>query len=150
MKRKKTNLQVTKNFNLMDLEKTDIIPDKLKSNCEELLENLQTLRDIIEEPIEIISGYRTKESNENVGGVVKSQHLYGKAADIVCNKYNSLQIYLIILKLITVGKMKKGGLGLYDKFVHYDIRGNYVSWNYSKYNKNKIKKITNLILQNKI
>jgi uncharacterized protein YcbK (DUF882 family) len=32
------------------------------------------------------------------------------------------------LKLIDQGKMKKGGVGIYENFVHYDIRGTLTQW----------------------
>ena len=34
-----------------------------------------------------------------------------------------LEVYNAIEKLIDDGDMLQGGLGLYDSFVHYDIRG---------------------------
>ena len=46
---------------------------------------LEPLRNLLEKPIIINSGFRSKKVNEAVGGVPKSQHLQGLAADIrVC------------------------------------------------------------------
>ncbi len=54
------------------------------SICQLVYNVLQPLRDLLDEPITITSGLRTKEDNERVGGVKNSQHLYGEAADFTC------------------------------------------------------------------
>lgn len=46
---------------------------------------LQPLRDKLGKPIIITSGYRCPRLNQAVGGVKNSQHLEGKAVDIVVN-----------------------------------------------------------------
>lgn len=43
---------------------------------------LQRLRDRIGRPLPIVSGYRSPSSNRLVGGVARSHHLSGRAADI--------------------------------------------------------------------
>ena len=48
----------------------------------ELLIHLELLRRIVRRPIVIVSGYRCPVHNEAVGGVPRSQHLTGRAADI--------------------------------------------------------------------
>ena len=52
-------------------------------NVEKLAKNLQVLRDYIQKPITIISGYRTPEYNKKCGGVKRSQHLLAKAATLL-------------------------------------------------------------------
>jgi uncharacterized protein YcbK (DUF882 family) len=49
---------------------------------QELLVHLEQLRSIIGRPIPITSGYRCPEHNLAVGGVPRSQHLTGRAADV--------------------------------------------------------------------
>ena len=86
-------MDLTKNFNLEELVysytaavgKIENSPDEaavasLRQLCERLL---QPLRDHIGKPITILSGYRSKELNSKVGGVVNSQHLAGEAADCI-------------------------------------------------------------------
>lgn len=54
------------------------------NNIDKLVNNiLDPLREEWGSPIIITSGYRVPRLNEAVGGVKNSDHLYGKAADIV-------------------------------------------------------------------
>jgi len=86
-----TKMDLTENFKLEELVysytaavcKIENSPDEatiasLKQLCEGLL---QPLRNHIGKPITVLSGYRSKELNSKVGGVVNSQHLAGEAAD---------------------------------------------------------------------
>jgi len=41
-------------------------------------------------------------------------------------------LYQHIEDAISNGEMLQGGLGLYDTFVHYDIRGTKARWDYRK------------------
>lgn len=124
----------TKNFKLSEFKCSDgtNVPQKYWGNLAALMEQLQVLRDYIGKPIQVNSGYRTPTYNKAVGGVPSSSHLVAKAADIKVNGLSSLELVKIILKLIQEGKMKNGGIGLYDTFVHYDI-GNIRRWNQSKH-----------------
>lgn len=44
---------------------------------------LQPLRDALQVPITVTSGYRSKMLNQAIGGATASQHMQGQAADIV-------------------------------------------------------------------
>ena len=68
---------------------------------------------------------------KKIGGVKSSQHVLGKAADIVVKGLEPKLVYEIIEDLIDKGDMLQGGLGLYDTFVHYDIRKTKARWNNS-------------------
>jgi len=57
-----------------------------------------------------------------------SEHLYGKAADLNVLGVSTQKVKDTIEKLISAGKMKQGGVGLYNTFVHYDIRGKKSRW----------------------
>lgn len=52
------------------------------SVAEELVEALERCRRIISRPIPIVSGFRCEQHNRMVGGAPRSQHLYGRAADL--------------------------------------------------------------------
>ena len=63
-------------INIIDTtEKRDAIKDLV-------LEVLQPLRDALDEPLKINSGYRCAELNTYVGGQPSSQHLKGEACDV--------------------------------------------------------------------
>jgi zinc D-Ala-D-Ala carboxypeptidase len=59
------------------------------------------LRDAVKYPIIITSGFRSYELNRLVNGARNSSHLHGTAADIICIKYSSKEIFdmIRILKL---------------------------------------------------
>lgn len=127
------NKQLTKNFNSFEFACKDgtLVPDKYRSNMLELAKNLQVLRDHFGLPIHINSAYRTVRHNKAIGGSPSSQHLFCKAADIVIAGKTPKQVARAIKTLIKQGKMKEGGIGLYNGFVHYDIRGYAARWDYS-------------------
>ncbi|MDC6364709.1 MULTISPECIES: D-Ala-D-Ala carboxypeptidase family metallohydrolase [Flavobacteriaceae] len=126
-------MQLTKNFYKIEFESRDgaTMPESVFQNVKQLAENLQIVRDILEEPININSGYRSEAHNTIVGGVKNSQHLLGKAADISMKNYTSKELAVIFENLIREGKIQQGGVGLYNGFVHYDIRGTRARWNFS-------------------
>ncbi len=83
---------LTKNFALCEFTRSETAtrlgldntpPHDAVSNlqclCQEVLE---PLREYALEPIEIASGYRSRQLNEAVGGATHSQHCTGEAADI--------------------------------------------------------------------
>lgn len=131
-KDQKTNLQITKNFNISEMEFYDVLPPELVANATELLTNLQVLRDAAGKSIKIISGYRSPTRNKEVGGATMSQHMFGNAADIQIADMKPQQMADLVEKLIKEGKMKQGGLGIYPReggWIHYDTRGAKARWN---------------------
>ena len=127
-------MKLTNNFWLKEFNCKDgtIVPDNLIDNVQLLAEQLQVLRDVIGEPIQINSAYRHGAYNQSVGGSKNSQHILAKAADIVVGEgFTPKLIVGAIEGLIASGEMLEGGLGLYDNFVHYDIRGTRARWNFS-------------------
>lgn len=109
------------------------IPEHLKDNAVMLATNLEFLRSsLLSRPIKIHSWYRSVEHNKAVGGSPNSQHLLAKAADISVSDLDPVQIKSMIELLIKMGLMSQGGIGLYDTFVHYDIRGTEARWDLRK------------------
>ncbi len=105
------------------------VPQELINNAVQLATNLEFLRSaFLNRPIKINSWYRTPTHNAAIGGSPNSQHLLAKAADITIQDISPEQIHSMIQLLITMGIMQEGGLGLYDSFVHYDIRGTKARW----------------------
>jgi uncharacterized protein YcbK (DUF882 family) len=128
-------MQITNNFHLIEFHSKDgsPMPDHVLQNVAELARNLQILRNEIGKPIHINSGYRSPEHNRRIGGVPNSFHTKGMAADIVVRGISPRKLSKIIRKLISQGKMEKGGIGLYNTFVHYDIRGYNARWDNSSW-----------------
>ena len=122
---------MTKNFKLKEFKcKCDCdMPLEVYENIIKLSNQLQFLRDYTGRPITINSAYRCPKHNKKVGGSKTSQHLSGKAADITIQSLKPAEVFVIIEDLIDMGHMLQGGLGLYDTFVHYDIRKNKARWN---------------------
>lgn len=104
------------------------IPSEYMNNLRDLVLNLQIIRDHINKPIEIVSGFRTKRHNRKIRGARKSQHLTASAADFRVEELTVLELYEIIIDLMKDGQIKAGGVGLYPTFVHYDIRGWSARW----------------------
>lgn len=120
----------TTHFNISEFHSKDgvEVPKKYRGNVQLLMEQLEVLQDALGADIKINSGYRSPSHNSAVGGVSSSQHLLGKAADIRTSSHTPSQIKNKIESLISQGKMKQGGVGLYPTFVHYDIRGYKSRW----------------------
>ena len=102
-----------------------------------LLELLTTIRASLDAPITITSGARCYKHNKAVGGAhpkfddnrdmifgTGSQHLWGRAADIVVKGYAPAEVYEIIDKCF-VGF---GGVGNYKTFTHVDVRRDKARW----------------------
>tara|TARA_Y100001935_G_C17263824_1_gene487997 strand:+ start:1057 stop:1455 length:399 start_codon:yes stop_codon:yes gene_type:complete len=123
-------VQLEKNFNIDEFKCKDgtSVPDEYLSNVELLAKNLQVLRDKVGLPIIIISGYRSPEYNKKIGGAKRSQHMLAKAADIIIKGMSSTEVKNVIISLIKSGEMHPGGIGLYQTFTHYDVRGQNRRW----------------------
>ena len=126
-------MQLTKNFTLREFECNDgtAVPKKYIDNVKKLAKNLQVLRDELKKPIHINSSYRHEYYNNKIGGAKYSQHLTASASDITVKDIRPKKLARTILKLIKSGKMDEGGVGLYNGFVHYDIRGKKARWDNS-------------------
>jgi len=122
-------MKLTNNFNLNEFNKHNFpLTETILRNIQELAKNLQVLRDEVKKPIKITSGYRNAEFNKKIGGATQSRHITGQAADLKIEGYTPKQVAAIIEKLISAGKMKQGGLGIYKTWIHYDIRLTKARW----------------------
>jgi uncharacterized protein YcbK (DUF882 family) len=125
---------MTKNFKLKEFKCKGgaEMPLEVYENIIKLAGQLQFLRDYTGRAVRINSAYRSSKHNAKVGGSKTSQHLYGKAADITIDGLKPIEVFTLIEDLIDLGLMLQGGLGLYDTFVHYDIRKTKARWNYAR------------------
>jgi hypothetical protein len=60
---------------------------------------LQRIRDAIESPLMITSGYRPRDLNSLIGGSENSAHMLGCAADVRSNKYSSYELCELVMDL---------------------------------------------------
>ena len=92
-----------------------------------LVQVLQAIRSHFGKAVTINSGYRTVTYNKSkkVGGTAYSQHLYGTAADIVVKGVAPRDVAAYAEKLLP----GTGGIGIYDSFVHVDVRKIKSRWN---------------------
>lgn len=123
---------MTRNFTLDgDLNKKKFeLTDEVRENLFELATNLEVLRAHFNVPVTLTNAYRSPEHNAAVGGSKNSQHLLGKAADIKMKGISPDEVADAIDFLIDMGLMKEGGLGRYNTFTHYDIRGTKARWDF--------------------
>ena len=126
-------MQLTKNFHLLEFGCNDGVgvPSIYLENVKKLANNLQVLRDELNAPITINSAYRHTKYNKKIGGAKYSQHLTASASDITIKGFTPEEVAETILELIKEGEISEGGVGLYNSFVHLDIRGTSARWNKS-------------------
>jgi len=86
----------------------------------ELLRLLEEIREKYNQPITINSGCRCSNHNAAVGGSNNSQHLYGRAADIVVKQVLPEMAHAFIESKYS----DKYGLGVYKSWLHIDSRSN--------------------------
>jgi len=83
----------------------------------ELLELVELVRELNGNvPLTPNSGCRCTNYNRRVGGGTKSQHLYGRAADLPVRDPKTVYSQLTRIYPDTMG------FGLYSKFIHVDCR----------------------------
>lgn len=125
----------TKNFSQEELEFSNTakknginntIPEELLPNAKELLEGLQQIRDVLNKPIKITSGYRAEKLNKLVGGVKNSSHLKAWAADIKVDGMTAKELFCWLSGYLKGSGMKFGQLIMEHSktgdWVHFSIR----------------------------
>ena len=121
-------MKISKNFRMKEFTRSkkadelvidnSKVPEFVKNNIKELVyQVLQPLRDMIEKPIIINSGYRCLKLNSAVGGVPTSQHVYGQAVDMKVDGMSSYEIAQAVLEL----HLPYDQMILYDDFIHISI-----------------------------
>lgn len=117
------------NFKMSELIHSDIaiknninnMPDinSLDNMLDLIFYCLQPIRNLLNEPMIITSGYRNKEVNKLVGGEVDSQHTKGQAVDFICKNLTPRQI---IFKILTSGIEFDQVINEHNKWVHISFR----------------------------
>lgn len=94
---------------------------------DELLNLLNRIRREWGKPVLVNSGYRSPEYNATIKGAVpNSYHTKGMAADIRPDDPSLISEFQDLCLELN----KDGGVGLYDGFVHVDVRGHHAYWDY--------------------
>ena len=109
------NIKIAKHFNLSEFACPCC---NLVMLHPKLLAKLVELRNILERPVHINSGYRCPKYNQKVGGVVNSYHCIGLAADIQVKDISLIDL------LGHAEEIDFTGIGFYEKknFLHLDVR----------------------------
>lgn len=89
-----------------------------------LLTILEGIRSLYGAPVTVTSGCRCDSHNRNVGGSKNSQHRMGKAADIKVQGVDPTEVYDQLDNVM----QGWGGLGLYESWVHVDVRDEPARW----------------------
>ena len=108
------------------------MPKEVLINVQKLANQLQILRNKVGVSVKINSAYRCIKHNKSIGGVSNSQHVLGKASDVVISGFKAAKTFDLISDLINDGDMLQGGLGAYNSFTHYDIRKTKARWDFTK------------------
>lgn len=102
-----------------------------------LVQGLEALRQRLGKPIIVHSGCRCYGRNEYVYGSPNSQHLQGKAADIVLNPPpglpDGMKPHALAALAEEIDIFHRGGIGVYFWGIHVDVRDNGPArWDFSK------------------
>lgn len=107
--------QLTKNFSLEEFCRSNVAltlgiennpPTELIPNIQRTAEGLERIRDLIgNEPILLLSGYRSPILNQKVGGSKNSQHMQGEAADIIAPRFGNVHslAWIIFINAKAIG-----------------------------------------------
>ena len=117
------NRRLSKHLRLHEFACTDgSKPVFLSQSLVDLLENVRTHYG---KPVHINSGYRTVSYNAGLkNSSPKSQHCNGLACDFWVEGVAPAEVYEYCESLLR----NHGGLGLYDSFVHMDVRAAKSRW----------------------
>ena len=109
------NIRVAKYFNLSEFACPCC---NLVMLHPKLLAKLIELRNTLERPVYISSGYRCPKYNQKIGGVVSSYHCIGLAVDIKVKDMNLIEL------LEVCENIDFNGIGFYENknFLHLDVR----------------------------
>lgn len=92
-----------------------------------LVAALEELREALgNKPLRIISGLRCPAHNKAVGGIPKSKHVKGTAADVRPPK--GMTSEQLAKTAENIKAFQEGGIGIYPTFVHLDVRGYKARW----------------------
>ena len=89
-----------------------------------LIDILEMIRSYFDKPVKINSACRCKKHNKSIGSKDTSQHVKGKAADIVVKDVSPEKVADYAEKIMH----EWGGVGRYSDFTHLDVRQDKARW----------------------
>lgn len=89
-----------------------------------LAEIVEAVREHFDSPVIVTSACRCARHNAAVGGGVRSQHLYGRAADIKVKGVEPTEVSNFVNQFWPTNT----GVGTYSTFTHIDTRGTRARW----------------------
>jgi len=117
--------QISEHFKTKEFDCPCSFPEcKTTWVSKKLITLLEALRESLQTPIIINSGYRCEKHNRAVGGVSGSMHLFGRASDLRASRYTGLQL---LEKAEAVGVKS---IGLAKTWIHVDDRPKHRRWKY--------------------
>ncbi len=99
----------------------------LWDNVAPLVKAMDAIRAHMGHPVTITNCFRNEDYNACVGGVSGSMHKQFKAADFVCSSGTSAD-WAAAAKAVRSNGTFSGGVGIYNSFVHVDVRGSEANW----------------------
>lgn len=106
-----------------------------KDRASLLAQAFEEVRTAVGHPLRVVSAYRTPEWNRKVGGAKRSQHVEGRALDLLPPKDWTLENFYRVVHAVAMGESSPiYGLGKYPTFVHIDVRPSWrlVVWHGSR------------------
>lgn len=120
--------KLSKNFRLYELANNagsvKIPQYEINEGSLKFVQMLQRLRDSVNQPIKVNSGYRQAAYNSKIGGNAKSAHLHGWAADIKKIYGVSDERMATTWRAICTIFGTIGAINLYDNYYHLEINSN--------------------------
>lgn len=125
---KGSDIVLSKEFELIDFDCKCERPDCVSTLVDDVLVEGLTQLALVFPLIIVDSGFRCDAHNKEVGGSPTSFHKSGKAADI----RSPFATPAMILKEANAIKcFEQGGAGLYNSFIHLDVRGARARWDFT-------------------
>ncbi|MCG7519507.1 D-Ala-D-Ala carboxypeptidase family metallohydrolase [Ruegeria sp. Ofav3-42] len=107
--------------------KNGLAPKSLWNNVKPLVKAMNLIRKELGASVQITNCFRSGTYNACVGGVPGSFHSRFQAADWICGAGNSAMLASAARAVRDAGGFS-GGIGIYNSFVHVDVRGSNADW----------------------
>lgn len=129
----RSNVAYTNNISNIPTDKT------ILNNIKDTLTELDRIRELFGNPIQITSGYRSPELNALVGGEPNSAHQYGFAADIISPKTTNRELFEFLKGMCLDGALEVDQL-IWEKGTKTEPKWIHISFDKSRMRKQIIYK----------